>query len=114
MATTEATIPDHHDFEYDHRILRYQRQTCLLQLYSKCGISSKQREAGVMRTEVYNMHKSVLWLLDLSWMINKKCTQIFLTFMAGSFGYTSGIQRGSFKAQVTCFSSCGASVNPDS
>ncbi|XP_077382098.1 uncharacterized protein LOC144021809 [Festucalex cinctus] len=97
MAATEATFPDRNDFEFDeetlrttglvlaivmfvagilialnHLILQNQRQTRLLQLYSKWSILSKQREAGVIRTEVCNVDKSVLWLLDLSWMINKK------------------------------------------
>ncbi|XP_051920490.1 uncharacterized protein LOC127600216 isoform X2 [Hippocampus zosterae] len=101
MGSTEATVPDHNDFEYDeetlritglvlaivmfvagilialnHLILKYQRKTCLLQLYSKCSILLEQQEASIKRTEVYHIHKSGLWLLELSWMINKKCTYV--------------------------------------
>ncbi|XP_061633167.1 uncharacterized protein LOC133479786 isoform X1 [Phyllopteryx taeniolatus] len=87
MGTTEATFTDHNDFEYDeetlrttglvlaivmfvagilialnHLILQYQRQTCLLQLYSKRSHLFKQSEAGVTRREAYRMHKCFMTL----------------------------------------------------
>ncbi|XP_077455728.1 uncharacterized protein LOC144073617 isoform X1 [Stigmatopora argus] len=85
MATTEAMIPDHEDFEYDEETLRttglvlaiimfvagilialnpltvqYQRQMCPHQLFSKSNMLLKEREGGAIRIQAYNMHKSFM------------------------------------------------------